>query len=271
VEVVHRIAGNWSAEDLAHLASLGVPVTLASGNTGIPGNRIGFLEVSEGGEVWKRVEAWSAGRGFLHTVGTRFSDEEVKAADWLILTSSQHGYPSEQGFAAGTFELHCPRCGWRDEQTSPFRMRSEPKWGRRGVMQLNWVFDEFFVSPDAYDRVFQPLGIKRMKVLDKSGRDLPSVFQLVISEEIDVVPETECSICDLCARKKYEPHMRGPFPRFLREPNAPLARTRQRFGSGGSSYRQTVVSQALREALVGSRTRDVMFAPLRGPVERQPR
>lgn len=37
----------------------------------------------------------------------------------------------------------CGVCGVGQLQKAPFSMRAEPKWGRRHMMQLNWVADDW--------------------------------------------------------------------------------------------------------------------------------
>jgi hypothetical protein len=39
-------------------------------------------------------------------------------------------------------------------------MKREPKWGHRGILQLNWVFDEFFVQVGEPASVFQAVGVE---------------------------------------------------------------------------------------------------------------
>ena len=43
------------------------------------------------------------------------------------------------------------------KQVSPFRMKESPNWGRRSILQMNWLFDEYFVKPEVWNAVFQPL------------------------------------------------------------------------------------------------------------------
>jgi hypothetical protein len=90
------------------------------------------------------------------------------------------------------------------------------------------------------------------------------VLQLVVTAEVDVVPVDPGEGCEECGNVRYPPHRRGLFPRIVAVPEAEMARTRQRFGSGGSSQRQVVVSKRLANALKAEKIRDAFFAPVSG-------
>jgi hypothetical protein len=46
---------------------------------------------------------------------------------------------------------------------------------------MNWLFDEYFVKPEVWNAVFQPLGINcRRVLLHRTGQELESVLQLDI-------------------------------------------------------------------------------------------
>jgi len=66
-------------------------------------------------------------------------------------------------------------------QKAPFRMRGEPKWGTKHILQMNWVFDEFFVRIEVWDKVFRKFGIEKLPVVQhKTDKPLESVVQLKV-------------------------------------------------------------------------------------------
>ena len=91
-------------------------------------------------------------------------------------------------FRQASYDLgqFCERCGVGLKQTAPFQMIGEPKWGKRGILQLNWVFDQFFATPGIWASVFDPHGVASRVVTDTKGRELKTVVQLVAREEIDI-------------------------------------------------------------------------------------
>src|SRR5438270_6686706 len=103
-------------------------------------------------------------------------------------------------------------------------------------MQLIWVYDELFVTPFVWETVFHPRGIAARPVLTVRGAPLKTVVQLVIEHESRVVTNRLVEQkCERCGRVKYVPDAAGRFPPFAEEPEAPILRTSQYFGTGGQA------------------------------------
>lgn len=263
MRIVHRVSMSSSPEVSAELASLGVEV----GSTGF----VSF-EVDETHPRWPALRAWVARRGALDLAYTTFSDDEVAAAPCLeLVPDSHHGYPQPDedsfGYLSATYDLtdYCETCGVGLRQVAPFQMKGEPKWGRRGILQLNWVFDEFFVTPQVWSAVFEPLGVGCRRVMTPRGDELETVVQLVVGNEADIATDgLEAETCGSCGRTRYLPVARGPFPALLSEPAGVLVKTRQWFGSGASAHRRVLVGQQARRALDTERVRGVSFRPVAG-------
>jgi hypothetical protein len=228
------------------------------------------FDVEEGDPRWPAVSGWIKRRRAGDIVRTTFTEAEQSAAAWLELEPSwHHGYPQPDegsfGYLAATFDLrdYCEKCGVGRRQSAPFQMKREPKWGRRGILQLNWVFDEFFVRPDVWKAVFSPFGVGCRAVLDTQEAELETVVQLNVEEEVDVVTDGLVpEVCDVCDRVKYLPHTRGRFPALISTPEGSMVKTSQWFGSGGAADRRLLVGQALRRALVEKKVRGVSYRPL---------
>ncbi len=216
------------------------------------------------------MQPWIARRRAVDIVSTHFSKEELAAARWLALEPSwHHGYPQPDegrfGYREVTCEVadFCEQCGIGLRQKAPFRMKSEPKWGRNGILQLHWVFDEFFVRPEVWSTVFHPNGVGCRPVLDAKGAELKTVVQLVIQEEVDVVVEDLATEhCAHCGRVKSLPVTRGAFPPLANEPSARMAKTREYFGSGASAHRGVLVSQEVARALAAKKVRGASVRPV---------
>jgi len=263
MRIVHRVSVSSAPEVSAELADVGVEVGSA-----------GFVsfEVDETNPRWPELRAWIDGRSASDVVTTTFSRGEVAAAPWLELVPDwHHGYPQPDedsfGYLSATYDLteYCETCGVGLRQVAPFQMKGEPKWGRRGILQLNWVFDEFFVTPDVWSAVFEPLGVGCRRVMTPRGAELEAVVQLVIENEADVAPDgLEAATCGSCGRAKYVPVVRGPFPALVSEPPGALAKTQQWFGSGASAHHRVLIAQAARRALDAEKVRGVSFRPVAG-------
>ena len=72
-------------------------------------------------------------------------------------------------------------------------------------MQLNWVYGECFVKPEAYNTVFRPLGVGFRPVLKyKSDIELSTVVQLDVTDSVPLeMGDGPYETCPVCSRKKY--------------------------------------------------------------------
>ena len=149
-------------------------------------------------------------------------------------------------------------------------MSGEPRWGRRGILQLNWVFDEYFVLPEVWEASFRPFDVPARPVLHASTEEnLKTVVQL----ELPV--GASCSLaghprstCGSCGRERYQPVVKGRFPRVEMDSTRHAVKTEEHFGSGGASARAVLVSKALYEALRDAKVAGAVFTPVEGAAPR---
>jgi len=262
VELVHRLALWVDVKVQGELARLGI---------GVPIGFAGF-DVSESDATWPAIQDWLRRRHPIDSVRTRFSADEIAQASWLALGVDNHqGYPQprddEFGYREATYDLSdfCPTCGVGLRQKAPFQMRGEPGWGRRGILQMNWVYDEFFVKPDVWESVFEPFGVSRRSVTNRSGRTLETVVQLVADGLVHLDTNGLASeTCIACGRVKYLPIVRGPIPRLIELPVGSIVKSVEQFGSGGSAFRAVIVSQELGASLRSAGIRGASFIPVAG-------
>ena len=174
----------------------------------------------------------------------------------------------DDGYIKCTYDTAkmCTECGIGAFQKSPFRMKAEPKWGKWDILQLNWIFDAFFVSRRSYQDVFRPLGVQCNEVLNhNSGEPLESVVQIIINKVADGHLDLHDSCKDVCAKcgeSKIRPHDRGFFPRLTQRRPLCIFRSQEYFGSGRSAWNATIVSSDLYKAIAKSALKGVSFYPL---------
>jgi hypothetical protein len=186
-----------------------------------------------------------------------------------------HGYPEPSDvmavrrtrylpYFAATYDLtsYCPVCSAGAHQKAPFRMKKDPAWGRRSILQLNWVPDELFVKTEVYDAIFRPFGIEHQPVLHhKTGTRLDSVVQLRIPEEVSVnaatLPHTTCR---RCGREKYTPVCRGFFPSTL-DVVSSMSKSRDYFGVTETAFNAILVGSPLYEKIRDAGLKGVEFQP----------
>ncbi len=225
--------------------------------------------VDEEDSRWPNLRQWITVRGAVDVINTTFSTDELSSAPWLELVPDwHHGYPQpEQSFQylEETYDLsgYCPKCGVGLRQVAPFLFKREPKWGRNQLLQVHWVFDEFFTTPEVWSTVFEPFGIGFRPVLTPGGNELKNVVQLVSDIGADVstsglTPET----CVRCGRTKYLPATRGCFPALTGDSENPVVKTQQWFGSDASAHHCVLVAQEVRRALSEAGVRGASFRPV---------
>lgn len=261
MQIIHRVSVASSAAVRKELAAFGITV---------PVDGLATFVVEEGEcEAWPALRDWISSRKAVDIVTTKFSDKEILEADNLELVPDwHHGYPQPDednlGYRRKTYDLTewCQVCGIGMKQRAPFQLKSEPKWGARSILQLNWVFDEYFVTPEIWSTVFQAHAVACRPVEDTRGRELKTVVQLVISEEVSVIDTNlpkEC--CRTCGREKLLPVARGPFPRLKKGPRV-IAKTQQAFGSGQQADKRVIISTPLARALLASNVKGASVRPV---------
>jgi hypothetical protein len=264
MQILHRISIASTPEIRRELARMSIVV----GASGLV-----TFEVDEDHESWPALQSWISRRDALDFIYTNFSAKEVAASRWLALKPDwHHGYPQPDeghfGYRKATYSVSdfCQPCGIGLKQDAPFQMKSEPRWGRRGILQLNWIFDEFFVTPEIGSAVFRPHGIGSRPVLDKKGSVLKTVVQLVVEEEVGLEVEGLASErCASCGRIKFLPVVRGPIPPLVNEPSSRMAKTREYFGSGGAADRKVLVSQEVARTMMAAKLRGAFLHPVAEP------
>jgi len=235
----------------------------------VPPSGVVTFQVHEADPRWQQLSSWVDYSGAVDIVTTEFSSAELAAAEWLKLVSDwHHGYPQPEegagGYRATTYAADggCVTCGIGRRQVAPFQMKGEPRWGARGILQLNWVFDEFFVKPEVWSSVFQPAGIEFCRAASAKGGNLETVVQLVIDDAVNIATDSlSPQKCDECGQHKYLPQTRGYFPAIKSDPSGHAVKTIQYFGSGFSAHRGVLVSQSLRQALIRHNIKGASFWP----------
>lgn len=259
MRIIHRISFNSSPALKKELASLGLEVEEQGLVT---------FEVDESHPHWLELKVWAEQHRAVDFVTTKFTAREVSTAGWSDLCPTwHHGYPQpDEQYRKLIYELNdwCSQCGIGQRQKAPFRMKKEPKWGKKGILQLNWVFDEFFVKPGVWESVFRPHNIKARTVHNTKGVPLTEVLQLEITNDADIdvsCANLEGTECEQCGQTKYLPFTRGFFPPLVGSSQSRIVRIRQWFGSGYSAFNPILVSKELVADLLAHKVKGVSFWP----------
>jgi hypothetical protein len=262
MKIIHRISLNPNEKQLEELLKLGADCEEVGAGAVV------FL-MEEGHPNWPSISRLIQQWKMLDMVSTRFTKKELAQSQSILMEPGWHsGYPqpeNEFGYLHITYDdrAYCNKCGVGLKQKAPFRMLHEPKWGSNDVLQLNWVFDEFFVTPNAFASVFEPFGVESLPVLNhKTGRNLESVVQLKIVDYtiaaivVDDLPKLCCSVCNRVRLGKRAP---GRFPHVEMADGSHIAKTRDYFGTDAIAWNEVVISAALYRAAIEKKLKGVCF------------
>jgi hypothetical protein len=216
----------------------------------------------------KLIKLFENNERVIFQVKSVFEEEERLNADYLAMTATnQQGYPQpEDDYLEACYNLtyYCAECGIGGKQIAPLRMRGEPNWGTRQIIQLNWLFEEFFVKPEMYDPIFSKLGLGSSMVMhNKKNMALDTVVQL----EIPVVESPaemdgyKFQVCKSCYKKKFYPFEVGKYPALSKPTKLPIFKSQEFYGDGARAYRQIFVNQETYRLFVDRRIKGVTFIP----------
>lgn len=224
------------------------------------------LDISELDQRWLPAQALIQKYKFTEFFFTKFTASEFESTRTLcLLAKFNRGYPQPEegfGFLSETYDLteYCSKCGTGGLQARPFRLKSVSLL-KRAVMQLNWVFDEFFVSHEVWTDVFKPFGVDCWPViLHKSGKELEGVVQLKIGQRTDLAMKVDGTVCPACGRSKAPLDLRGFAPAPL-EMQGHICRSIQYFGSGAQAFNRIMVSAPLYGRIKSAKLRGIQFYP----------
>lgn len=262
MKIIHRVALASSAKIIKDLSKLGLDSDKAF---------ISF-DISECDDRWKDVERIIEKYNASDITTTKFTAKEKKSAKTLcIVPSWHHGYPEpakDNIYLDSTYDTtsYCSKCGTGLVQKEPFRFKKEPIWGKKGILQINWIFDEFFVNTSIYERIFKPLGIEKISVENiKTGKKLETVVQLKITERVDLdMKKHDVNTCVSCGAIKYQSVTRGFFPSLISSLNEGehVAKTSNYFGSDNNAYKAVIVSKDVYQKIISEKVKGIGFIPV---------
>lgn len=195
---------------------------------------------------------------------------------YVVGATAHFGYPQpeDQGYMEASYDTsdYCDRCGVGALQRAPYRFRAEPKARHSHFLQLNWIFDEFFVRPVVRE-VLERAGLAGVSfapaVHHRTGAPLSFLEQLQVHSVLRPALDTTDLQTVTCKLNNEEPPTPLPMQAALRYPPdypycgrvkyhwpkvlsfraeafiaAPdVVKSSEWFGSGGSASRAVIVSE----------------------------
>jgi hypothetical protein len=204
-----------------------------------------------------------------------------------VLAQGHHGYPQpENDYYKSIYLAFCARCGIHGRQSAPFRLRRSQRASHSSFVQLNWVFDAWFVHPEVATELTSSgiSGISFGPSLDHgTGDELSDRRQLLTSTVISCAetsrlpavtcrPDNEESEWKIVAgRTRYNAltpycgNVKHHVPSSLAIKSGVLGdvpdlfQTAEWFGSGGAAHRLTLCTERFAELVTSRRWRGLEF------------
>lgn len=238
-----QIFSNWDKEQVATLRQNNIEIEEGCNSLIIDNDTYTTIK--------PLLDKWNV----LANMGVKFTPKEVLNSEYSVLYRwKMIGYPmpdNNGGYLNITYNTQnfCRNCGVGKVQNGDFRIKSivnKTFWG------IGWVFDEFFVSIDAYNDIFKPFRIECRKVrLFKSDCEIHSIVQLVLPEITEPLDLSNYShqVCTKCGAIKYSAKIVGFFS-LHSHPISHMYKSYEVFGDGCSAYKRVFVSKELRERMI---------------------
>ena len=260
MEIWHRVAFNRRDEVDSIVEGMGIGCEKMP----LPGNGyVLIINIRESDAVWPELAALIREKNAFDLVGTVFTTEEILSAEWVrLVPNRQQGYPQpEETWVRNPINYAdvCPQCGTH-RQVAGFRLKREPKLGKRDFTGLHWTY-AVFCTP----RVFEAMEANAIRgheawpaVIHSTGLPARIVSQLFIPQiaapalaEDNDLPKQTCPVCHVT---KYLPHRRGWM--YLKREALPrdveLVRSAEWFGDGHAAYREILISHRLAKLILDS-------------------
>ncbi len=260
MKITHKISLSVDKKIKKTLSNLGIDVQL------------GFesFEIDESLSAWSELEPLIQDWQAVDVVKTKFTKSELDNAKYLKLSADWHwGYPQPDedfGYLDKSYDLstYSKHSGIGKVQKAPIRIKGEPRWGKKNILQLNWLYDLFFIQPNIWESIFKPLNVENMPVIDhKKNTIAKTILQLVpqgMAElKLSGYPSKTCP--DTCV-EKYLPITKGFFPSIQNDDGLDFIQSKEFFGSGHSAFQATIISASLYKKLINYKIKGIKFTPL---------
>ena len=227
------------------------------------------LEIYEHHPKWNELLNYKSLLFWSDSPKTIFTKMELANAKFFNLSAWLWDYPQpadDFDYLNFTYDLsnYSSKSGMIAVQKAPFRMRCEPKWGKKHFLTLNWVFDALFTHPQIYDDFLSSLGIETMPVIHhKKGSELKTVIQLLPQGTVELDMENHpFEICPVTGVKKYPDIRQGYFPGIIGDCDFHLCVSNQHFGDGGCAFKNIIISATLQKYISEKKLKGVWLTPL---------
>jgi hypothetical protein len=276
MKIIHRLSFNKNDELEASLSQLGYELKISP----LPGpkkNHLTHCNIDEKDKNWPVIKNKIQGYEVLDYRLMEYEKKDYEEAQWFSLSVSESAYPQPQNpqeYRKATYDLthYCTNvsCHIGAKQNKPFKLNSDIKNISFMVLGLHWVPDAIFCRPEA-KRTFEEEGITGIEfthpVLDKSSKEIHNLWQVEVKVTLPpgyISPAVKQHFCSACGRVKYSIPQDQPltFKKSVFENSIDFAHSAEWFGTGGMSFKITLVSRKVYELVNSLKWKGMMFRPI---------
>lgn len=268
---------------------------------------LGFFKISEFDPKWPEIKNiikdFNLSSPFCEL---KFTKKEIEEAEWLVVYPRSHwSYPQPEDdededeeeedngppkpsiftYEKVTYNLenYCLRCGIGAVQNRPFQLKKEPEWGSKHFLQLNWVFDEYFVRSEVFNEIKKRklTGVSSITPIHyKTQKPLKTVVQLKIDYILPpgIANKLEPIVCGKeknpfphlaklppCGRTKFYPIESDQQLKIKKDifKGAPdFVKTNEIFGDGASAHKEVIISGRVRDLILEKKWKGLILEPI---------
>lgn len=243
----------------------------------LPGHKIGLIhfDIYESAPQWSEILSLIKEFRAVNISDTFFSEDEILAAPFSrLIPIFEQGYPQPESSAMAwkqwVYEDVCDGCGIFGRQKAEFRVRKEPRPGKKAFITLIGSYALLAIPV-----VFQTLAELQLRGFDKwsvlihkTNEIVQSVAQLHITNMTSskMIPGSLVSKeCPKNKTIKYLPHMRGymDFDSTLLQNTEDIFLSSEFFGDGKAAYREIIVSQKFARLAIENNWQGIRLKPIR--------
>lgn len=276
MDYYHHIGGGSDLNKDLYLFLLkqNYPIKVTVGIDGKVESGIFTFGIYESHSLWPKVNEFieDSKKKNLHLVNmvnTFFTETELRQARW-----SWVGYVHEQGYALpkytfgkDSYKIECEKCNIH-EQTQPFQITDEVKWGRKKFRSLISMA-EIFSSPEVIT-TFRDQGFSGFEDWDvlkyKTKQPLKSIKQLYFTQTcpfpVENINDLKALVCPVCGRIRYAPYLRGTFKYKSSDMdmvNTDFMLMQEWTGNGGVSWHEVLVSNRVVQFILDQKWQGITF------------
>jgi hypothetical protein len=232
--------------------------------------------IEEDHPYWKATLARL--KGDRTYISTEFTGKEIAEAEWSM-GHARHCIksvrPGDYGWSTDFFEGQCSHCGSGWRQIAPFRIKKEPKLGKKVFADFGSAF-ELFCAPV----VLEAFKEHRMRgfetqplILNKADCPAEGLKQLIVTEVAqpaiaeDLVEHQRYSQTDclICGKTWHAHYTRGTLPlrRSALNPNVDFQLTNEWLGNGRTARREILFSRRVVNLALENKWQGIEFIPVR--------